>query len=107
MKKVCFGKGFKVGYLIYLGDVEIGDNVNIGVGIIICNYDGVNKYKMIIGDDVFVGLDIQLVVLVMVGNGVMIVVGIIVMCNIVDNELVLSCVLQVYKQGWQCLVKKK
>lgn len=107
MKKVCLGKGFKVGYLIYLGDVEIGDNVNIGVGIIICNYDGVNKFKIIIGDDVFVGFDIQLVVLVIVGKGVIIVVGIIVMCNVGENVLVISRVLQIQKEGWCCLVKKK
>lgn len=49
MKKVVFGEGVKVNYLIYLGDVIVGVNVNIGVGMIICNYDGVNKFKMIIG----------------------------------------------------------
>lgn len=57
IKKVIVGKGLKVNYLIYIGDVEIGSNVNVGVGVIICNYDGVNKFKIIIGDDVFVGLD--------------------------------------------------
>ncbi|PLN68559.1 bifunctional N-acetylglucosamine-1-phosphate uridyltransferase/glucosamine-1-phosphate acetyltransferase, partial [Klebsiella quasipneumoniae] len=61
MKKARLGKGSKAGHLTYLGDAEIGDNVNIGAGTITCNYDGANKHKTIIGDDVFVGSDTQLV----------------------------------------------
>jgi len=50
--------------------------VNIGVGTIVCNYDGANKYCMVIEDDVFIGFDMHLVVLVIVGRGVMFGVGI-------------------------------
>ena len=95
------------GHLTYLGDAEIGDNVNIGAGTITCNYDGANKHKTIIGDDVFVGSDTQLVAPVTVGNGVTIAAGTTVTRNIADNELVLSRVPQVHKQGWQRPVKKK
>ncbi len=86
---------------------EIGDNVNIGAGTITCNYDGANKHKTVIGDDVFVGSDTQLVAPVTVGNGVTIAAGTTVTRNIADNELVLSRVPQVHKQGWQRPVKKE
>jgi hypothetical protein len=81
--------------------------VNIGAGTITCNYDGANKHKTIIGDDVFVGSDTQLVAPVTVGNGVTIAAGTTVTRNVADNELVLSRVPQVHKQGWQRPVKKK
>ena len=107
MKKARLGKGSKAGHLTYLGDAEIGDNVNIGAGTITCNYDGANKFKTIIGDDVFVGSDSQLVAPVTIGNGVTIAAGTTVTRNVADNELVLSRVPQVHKQGWQRPVKIK
>ncbi|MCK8339540.1 bifunctional UDP-N-acetylglucosamine diphosphorylase/glucosamine-1-phosphate N-acetyltransferase GlmU, partial [Erwinia amylovora] len=61
MKKARLGKGSKAGHLSYLGDAEIGANVNIGAGTITCNYDGVNKFKTVIGDDECVGSDTQLI----------------------------------------------
>jgi bifunctional UDP-N-acetylglucosamine pyrophosphorylase/glucosamine-1-phosphate N-acetyltransferase len=94
MKKARLGKGSKAGHLTYLGDAEIGDNVNIGAGTITCNYDGANKFKTIIGD-VFVGSDTQLVAPVTVGNGVTIAAGTTVTRDVADNELVLSRVPQV------------
>ncbi|MBV8043159.1 bifunctional UDP-N-acetylglucosamine diphosphorylase/glucosamine-1-phosphate N-acetyltransferase GlmU [Pluralibacter sp.] len=107
MKKARLGKGSKAGHLSYLGDAEIGDNVNIGAGTITCNYDGANKFKTIIGDDVFVGSDTQLVAPVSVGKGATIAAGTTVTRDIADNELVLSRVPQTHKQGWQRPVKKK
>ena len=107
MKKARLGKGSKAGHLTYLGDAEIGDNVNIGAGTITCNYDGANKFKTIIGDDVFVGSDTQLVAPVTVGNGATIAAGTTVTRDVADEALVLSRVPQVQKQGWQRPVKKK
>ena len=107
MKKARLGKGSKAGHLSYLGDAEIGDNVNIGAGTITCNYDGANKYKTLIGDDVFVGSDTQLVAPVSVGNGATIAAGTTVTRDVAEHELVLSRVPQVHKQGWQRPVKKK
>ncbi|MCU9756190.1 bifunctional UDP-N-acetylglucosamine diphosphorylase/glucosamine-1-phosphate N-acetyltransferase GlmU, partial [Escherichia coli] len=69
MKRARLGKGSKAGHQTYLGDAENGDNVNIGAGTITCNYDGANKFKTILGDDVFVGSDTQLVAPVPVGKG--------------------------------------
>lgn len=107
MKKARLGKGSKAGHLSYLGDAEIGDNVNIGAGTITCNYDGVNKHKTIIGNDVFVGSDTQLVAPVTVADGVTIGAGTTVTRNVAENELVLSRVKQTHIQGWQRPVKKK
>lgn len=107
MKKARLGKGSKAGHLSYLGDAEIGDNVNIGAGTITCNYDGANKFKTIIGDDVFVGSDSQLVAPVTIARGATIAAGTTVTRNVAENELVLSRVKQTHIQGWQRPVKKK
>ncbi|WP_145518309.1 bifunctional UDP-N-acetylglucosamine diphosphorylase/glucosamine-1-phosphate N-acetyltransferase GlmU [Yersinia bercovieri] len=107
IKKTRLGKGSKAGHLSYLGDAEIGSGVNIGAGTITCNYDGANKFKTIIGDNVFVGSDTQLVAPVTVANGVTIAAGTTVTRDIAEDELVLSRVKQVHVQGWQRPVKKK
>ena len=69
VKKSKIGAGTKAGHLSYLGDAEIGSRTNIGAGTITCNYDGVNKDKTIIGDDVFIGSNASLVAPVSIGNG--------------------------------------
>ncbi len=69
IKKSVLGKGVKASHLSYLGDSEIGSNVNIGAGTITCNYDGKLKHKTIIEDDVFIGSDTQLVAPIKVGKG--------------------------------------
>lgn len=107
MKKARLGKGSKAGHLTYLGDADIGSNVNIGAGTITCNYDGANKFKTIIGDDVFVGSDTQLIAPVTIGKGVTIAAGTTVTKDVAENELVLSRVKQTHIQGWKRPVKKK
>lgn len=101
------GKGSKAGHLSYLGDADIGDRVNIGAGTITCNYDGANKFKTIIGDDVFVGSDTQLVAPVSVARGATIGAGTTVTRNVGEDELVISRVEQRHITGWQRPVKKK
>ena len=107
IKKTRLGKGSKAGHLSYLGDAEIGSGVNIGAGTITCNYDGANKFKTIIGDNVFVGSDTQLVAPVTVADGATIAAGTTVTRDIAEDELVLSRIKQVHVQGWQRPVKKK
>ncbi len=70
VKHSTLGVNTKAGHLSYLGDAQIGTNVNIGAGTITCNYDGANKFRTEIGDDVFVGSDTQLVAPVKVARGV-------------------------------------
>ncbi|MBS0848040.1 bifunctional UDP-N-acetylglucosamine diphosphorylase/glucosamine-1-phosphate N-acetyltransferase GlmU [Citrobacter sp. JGM124] len=107
MKKARLGKGSKAGHLSYLGDAEIGDNVNIGAGTITCNYDGANKHKTVIGDDVFVGSDTQLVAPVNVASGVTIAAGTTVTRDVYEPGLVISRVKQSQNRDWQRPVKKK
>ncbi|MGL5727917.1 MAG: bifunctional UDP-N-acetylglucosamine diphosphorylase/glucosamine-1-phosphate N-acetyltransferase GlmU, partial [Plesiomonas sp.] len=106
MKKSTLGKGSKANHLTYLGDAVIGERVNIGAGTITCNYDGVNKFQTVIGNDVFVGSDTQLVAPVTVADGATIGAGSTVTKNIAENELVISRVAQRHIQGWQRPVKK-
>lgn len=107
IKNARLGKGSKAGHLSYLGDAEIGERVNIGAGTITCNYDGANKFKTIIGDDVFVGSDTQLVAPVSVANGATIGAGTTVTSDVGENELVISRVRQRHITGWKRPVKKK
>ena len=74
-KKSHLGLGTKAGHLSYLGDATIGKDVNIGAGTITCNYDGANKFRTEIGEDVFIGSDSQLVAPVTIKNGVTIAAG--------------------------------
>jgi bifunctional UDP-N-acetylglucosamine pyrophosphorylase/glucosamine-1-phosphate N-acetyltransferase len=69
VKKSKIGAGTKAGHLSYLGDAEIGSKTNIGAGTITCNYDGVNKDKTIIGDNVFIGSNASLVAPITIGDG--------------------------------------
>ncbi len=69
VKKTKIGKGSKAAHLTYLGDSTIGQNVNVGCGVITCNYDGRKKHPTTIGDDCFIGSDVQLVAPVSVGSG--------------------------------------
>ena len=67
-KKAIVGKGSKIPHLSYVGDTEIGENVNVGCGTITCNYDGYDKYKTIIGDEVFIGSNVNLIAPIVIGN---------------------------------------
>lgn len=107
IKKSSIGVGSKVGHLTYIGDSEIGTNVNIGAGTITCNYDGANKFKTIIGDNVFVGSDTQLVAPVTVANGATIGAGSTITKDVAADELVITRVPQRHIQGWQRPTKKK
>ena len=97
--------GSKASHLTYLGDAEIGGNVNIGCGTITCNYDGINKHRTVIGDDVFIGSDVQLVAPVRVGRNSLVAAGTTVTVDVPPDSLAISRVPQVNKEGWR--LKKK
>ncbi|MGW8169107.1 MAG: bifunctional UDP-N-acetylglucosamine diphosphorylase/glucosamine-1-phosphate N-acetyltransferase GlmU [Sulfurovaceae bacterium] len=82
--------GVKAGHLSYLGDSEIGSGSNIGAGVITCNYDGKKKYKTIIGKNVFVGSDSQLVAPVIIEDDVMIAAGTTVTNDVTKGSLAVS-----------------
>ena len=72
VKKSTIGKGSKASHLSYLGDSQIGKDVNVGAGTITCNYDGINKHTTTIGDGVFIGSDTQFIAPVSVGDNALI-----------------------------------
>ncbi|MBJ3773628.1 bifunctional UDP-N-acetylglucosamine diphosphorylase/glucosamine-1-phosphate N-acetyltransferase GlmU, partial [Klebsiella pneumoniae] len=75
IKNTSLGKGSKVSHLTYLGDAEVGADVNVGCGTVTVNYDGVNKYKTVIKDRSFVGCNANLVAPVTVGEGAYVAAG--------------------------------
>ncbi|GAA9271601.1 bifunctional UDP-N-acetylglucosamine diphosphorylase/glucosamine-1-phosphate N-acetyltransferase GlmU [Helicobacter pylori] len=83
-------QGAKVGHLSYLGDCEIGKNTNVGAGVITCNYDGKNKHQTIIGENVFIGSDSQLVAPINIGSNVLIGSGTTITKDIPSGSLSLS-----------------
>jgi bifunctional UDP-N-acetylglucosamine pyrophosphorylase / glucosamine-1-phosphate N-acetyltransferase len=99
-KKIRLGRGSKANHLTYLGDAEIGENVNIGAGTITCNYDGVNKYKTIIGDGSFIGSDSTLVAPVAIGTGAYVGAGSCITRDVPDDSLAIGRGQQVVKEGW-------
>jgi len=106
MKKTILGEGSKAGHLTYLGDAEIGQNSNIGAGTITCNYDGVNKYKTIIGDNVFVGSNASIVAPVNIGNMATTGAGSVIVKDVKDNELAVARGKQRNIDGWNRPTKK-
>ncbi len=90
LKKTDVGKGSKVNHLTYLGDSHVGTETNIGAGTITCNYDGANKHQTIIGDDVFVGSDVQLIAPVKVNNGATIAAGTTVTKDVAEGVLAIG-----------------
>lgn len=100
MKKAVLGEGAKANHLSYLGDATIGKHVNIGAGTITCNYDGMRKHQTVIGDDVFVGSDTQLVAPVTIGSGAVIAAGTTVTQDVPANALAITRVMQVNRADW-------
>jgi bifunctional UDP-N-acetylglucosamine pyrophosphorylase/glucosamine-1-phosphate N-acetyltransferase len=106
VKKSTIGKNTKVSHLSYVGDAIIGENVNIGAGVIICNYDGVNKHQTIIGDGAFIGSDSQLVAPIKIGKNATIGAGSTITKAVPDNQLSLSRTKQTSLKNWQRPTKK-
>jgi bifunctional UDP-N-acetylglucosamine pyrophosphorylase / glucosamine-1-phosphate N-acetyltransferase len=99
-KKAVFGDGAKASHLSYIGDAEVGADVNIGAGTITCNYDGVNKHKTVLEDGVFIGSDTQLVAPIRVGRGSYVGAGTTLTKNVPPDSLALSRTPQKTIEGW-------
>lgn len=106
IKNSLVDQGTKINHLSYIGDSEIGKNVNIGAGTITCNYDGVDKHKTIIEDDVFVGSNTEIVAPLKVGKGATIGAGSTITKDVPKNDLTLSRTQQKTISGWAKPVKK-
>jgi bifunctional UDP-N-acetylglucosamine pyrophosphorylase/glucosamine-1-phosphate N-acetyltransferase len=105
-KKTKLGKGAKANHLTYLGDCEIGEKTNIGAGTITCNYDGVNKYRTLIGKGAFIGSDSTLVAPVTVGDGAYIGAASCITKDVPADALAVGRAQQVVKQGWAATRRK-
>jgi bifunctional UDP-N-acetylglucosamine pyrophosphorylase / glucosamine-1-phosphate N-acetyltransferase len=99
-KKTSLGKGSKANHLTYLGDAEIGSGVNIGAGTITCNYDGMHKYKTVIGDGVFIGSDSALVAPLVIGEGAYVGAASCITKDVPADALAVARGKQVTKEGW-------
>ena len=100
VKKSVIGRGTKANHLAYIGDSLVGEEVNIGAGTIVCNYDGFEKHQTIIGDRVFVGSNVELVAPVKVGSRSSIGAGTTVTKNVPEGALAISRVKQKNIKGW-------
>lgn len=101
VKASSVGAHSKVNHLSYIGDATIGEQVNVGAGVITCNYDGARKHRTIIGDKAFIGSDTQLVAPVEIGPGATIGAGSTVTKDAPAGELTLSRVTQKTVSGWR------
>lgn len=105
-KAAHIGKGSKVNHLSYIGDATLGDNVNIGAGTITCNYDGANKFRTTIENDVFVGSNTALVAPVTIKQGATIGAGSVIGKTVEANQLGIARARQVNLDNWQRPSKK-
>jgi bifunctional UDP-N-acetylglucosamine pyrophosphorylase/glucosamine-1-phosphate N-acetyltransferase len=95
------GRGSKANHLAYVGDSTVGRDVNIGAGTITCNYDGANKHRTVIEDDVHIGSDVQLVAPVTVGKGATIGAGATITKDVPPGGLTLTEARQISKPDWK------
>ncbi len=100
LKKTRLGRGSKASHLAYLGDATVGDNVNIGAGVITCNYDGEKKNQTVIEDGSFVGTNSSLVAPVKVGKGAYVAAGSVITQDVPAGALALGRARQEVKPGW-------
>jgi len=107
IKKSSLGVGTKSMHLAYLGDATIGKNVNIGAGVITCNYDGVKKHPTVIEDGAFVGTDSQLIAPVRIGKEAYVAAGSSITEDVPAESLAVARGRQVIKEGWVKNRKKK
>jgi bifunctional UDP-N-acetylglucosamine pyrophosphorylase/glucosamine-1-phosphate N-acetyltransferase len=105
-KKAIVAKGSKINHLSYIGDAELGENVNVGAGTITCNYDGVNKSQTVLGDEVFIGSNSSLVAPVKVADGATVGAGSVITKNVEAGELAVARGKQANIKGWKKPSKK-
>ncbi len=107
VKNSILGEGTKANHLAYLGDATIGARVNVGAGTITCNYDGANKFRTVIGDDVFIGSDSQLIAPVTIGDRAYIAAGSTIARDAPADQLTICRAREQKSVPWKRPVKKK
>lgn len=98
IKASKLGDGVKVAHLAYVGNAEVGDNVNVGCGAVFCNYDGFKKHKTLVGKGAFIGANVNLVAPLKVGDGAYIAAGSTVTKDLPDGAFCIERTTQQVKQ---------
>ena len=104
VKNSTFGDGSKSSHLTYIGDADVGRNVNLGCGVVFVNYDGAKKYRSTVGDDAFIGCNSNLVAPVQVGDGAYVAAATTITEDVPADALCIGRVRASNKEGW---VKKR
>ncbi len=107
IKKSQIADGAKISHLSYIGDAAVGEGVNIGAGVITCNYDGFNKFKTTIGKGAFIGSNTSLVAPVNVGSGAIVGAGSVITKDVGTNDLAVTRAKQKSLEGWAAHFRKK
>ncbi|MBG9981433.1 bifunctional UDP-N-acetylglucosamine diphosphorylase/glucosamine-1-phosphate N-acetyltransferase GlmU [Facklamia sp. DSM 111018] len=100
VKNSYIGKNSKAGHLAYIGDADVGQDVNISCGVIFCNYDGKRKYRSVIGDQVFLGSNANIISPVEIGDRAFIAAGSTILKDVEEEALAISRSEQVNKMGY-------
>ena len=90
IKNSVLGKGTKASHLTYIGDADVGSDCNFGCGVVFCNYDGKNKHKTVIGNNVFVGSNVNFIAPVSIGDNVLIGAGSTITDDVPTNALAIA-----------------
>ncbi len=107
MKNSTFGDNSKASHLTYVGDGDVGSNVNLGCGVVFVNYDGKNKYRTYVGDNSFVGCNVNLVAPVRVNENTYVAAGTTVTKDVPQDSLAIGRARQENKEGWVTKRKNK
>ena len=107
LKNCNLGKGTKMAHLTYVGDSDVGDHCNFGCGTVTCNYDGFQKFRTTIGDNVFVGCNTNFVPPVTVGDGAYIAAATTVTQDVPADAMVIGRTRQQVKEGWAAANREK
>lgn len=105
VKKSMVGEGTKLPHLSYIGDADLGEHINMGCGAITVNYDGKNKHKTVIGDNAFIGCNVNLVAPVTVGADTILAAGSTITKNVPDDALGIARSKQANKEGYAKIIR--
>lgn len=107
VKNSRIANGAKVSHLTYIGDGEVGENTNIGCGVVFVNYDGAKKCRTNVGKDCFIGCNVNLIAPVSVGDNSYVAAGSTVTSDVPENSLCIARSRQTVKQDWEGIKKKE
>lgn len=107
MKKTVFGYDSRCAHLSYLGDSIVGSKVNIGCGVVTVNYDGKDKFKTIIGDNAFIGSNVNMIAPIEVGNNAVVAAGSTITQSVEDTDMAIARARQINKPGYGLRYKEK